>query len=286
MIGRNKVHVVQDIPLVQYANGKSVARRAPGVGRFAPYVGFHIEAGRDGELDAALERAGVAQIEIKHQRPGGAEIVRHWELGETVRLCPVTSGPVAPTVAGSLAGGNARATAEAGLGLRWGQGERSKLAVRGYLGALVEVGELRLVQLAVRSRMTDVLLAALIDHGRVCELADSLIDRTRHPDLVTFHELALPLGAGEEQEWGAGETATVVPFRSCHPETIDAEALRGLWRPEALHAAALGAWPGIQQWAREYAAQADELPPATMPDDLATGEVTRPIADRGRYGRH
>lgn len=258
MIGRNKVRAVQDAVTLQYANGKSVARRTLGTGRFAPYVGFHIEAGRDGELDAAMQQARVAQIEIKHQRPGGAEIVRHWELGETMRLFPVTSGPVAPTVAGSLAGVNARATAESGLGLRWGNGERSKLAVRGYLEPLVKIGYLRLVQLSVRSRMTDELLKALLDHGRVCELADNLIDRARHPDLVTFHEVALPLGPGDEQEWGKGDTATVVPFLSRHPEQIDAEYLRGLWRPDELHTAALREWEGIQQWAREYAAQAEE----------------------------
>jgi hypothetical protein len=258
MIGRNKVRAVQDAVTLQYANGKSVARRTLGTGRFAPYVGFHIEAGRDGELDAVLQQAKVAQCEIKHQRPGGAEVVRHWDFGETVRLFPVTSGPVAPTVAGSLAGGNARETAEAGLGLRWGNGERSKLAVRAYLEPLVKVGYLRLVQLSVRSRMTDELLKALLDHGRMCEAADSLIDRTRHPELVTFHELALPLGAGNEQEWGKGDTATVVPFVSRHAQTLNAELLRELWRPDELHAAALREWEGIQQWAREYAAQAEE----------------------------
>lgn len=258
MIGRNKVRVAQDAATLQYANGKSVARRTLGNGRFAPYVGFHIEAGRDGELDEAMREAKVALVEIKHQRPGGAEIVKHWDLGDRVRLYPVTSGPVAPTVAGSLAGGNARETAEAGIGLRWGAGERSKLAVRGYLDPLVQVGYLRLVQFSVRSRMTDELLKALVDHGRVCEAADSLIDRVRHPELVTFHEVALPLGPGDEQEWGKGDTATVVPFVSLHPQALDAEHLRGLWRPDSVHAAALREWEGIQHWAREYAAASEE----------------------------
>lgn len=258
MIGRNKVRAVQDAATLQYANGKSVARKTLGTGRFAPYVGFHIEAGRDNELDEAMREAKIPQCEIKHQRPGGAEIVRHWDLGESIKLYPVTSGPVAPTVAGSLAGANARETAEAGIGLRWGNGERSKLAVRGYLHPLVQVGFLRLVQFSVRSRMTDELLKALIEHGRACEAADSLVDRTRHPELVTFHEIALPLGPGDEQEWGKGDTATVVPFVSQHPQQIDADYLRGVWRPDSVHAAALREWEGIQLWAREYAAQAEE----------------------------
>lgn len=256
-IGRNKVRSVQDCPTLQYASGKSVARRTLGSGRFQPLVGFHIEAGRDGELDDACAAAAVPLIEIKHQRPGGAEVVKHWGLGDQVRLYVVTSGPVAATVAGSLAGTNARATAEAGIGLRWGQGERSKLAVRGYLHQLGEVGYLRLVQLSVRSRMTDELLKALVDHGRVCEAADGLIDRQRHPELVTFHEVAMVLGAGEEQEWGKGDTATVVPFISLHPAEIDADYLRGLWRPDSVHAAAWREWEGIQHWAREYATASD-----------------------------
>lgn len=258
MIGRNRVRAVQDALTLQYANGKSLARKPVGTGRFVPYIGFHIEAGRDAEIDEALRQANVAQCEIKHQRPGGAEVVRHWDFGEQVKFFPVTSGPIAPTVAGSLAGNNARETAEAGLGLRWGTGERSKFAMRGFLLPLVQVGTLRLVQLSVRSRMTDELLKALLDHGRVCEAADNLIDRTRHPELVTFHEVALPLGSGEEQEWGKGDTATVVPLISRHPRTLDAEYLRSVWRPDAVHAAALREWEGIQVWARDYAAHADE----------------------------
>lgn len=268
MIGRNKVRAVADAVTLQYANGKSQARRPVGVGRFAAYVGFHIEAGRDGELDDAMRAAQVPMCEIKHQRPGGAEIVKHWDLGETVKLYPVTSGPVAPTVAGSLAGGNARDTAEAGIGLRWGNGERSKLAVRGYLHPLVQVGFLRLVQFSVRSRMTDELLKALVDHGRVCEAADSIIDRTRHPELVTLHEIALTLSPGEETEWGKGDTATVVPFVSLHPGELDAEYLRGVWRPDSVHAAALREWEGIQHWAREYAAASED--PGARPSEEAT----------------
>jgi hypothetical protein len=258
MIGRNRVRAIQDAVTLQYANGKSLARQTPGSGRFTPYVGFHIEVGKDAELDTALQTAGLNQIEIKHQRSGGAEIVRHWAVGEHSRIYPVTSGPVAPSVASSLAGNNAQATAEAGIGLRWGNGERSKMAIRGYLDVLVRAGFLRLVQLSVRSRMTDVLLGALLEHCRVCEAADNLIDRNRHPELVSFHEIALPLGPGEEEEWGKGDTATVVPFACTHPDQVTAEYLRGVWRPDSVQAAALRDWESIQLWASEYASQSDE----------------------------
>ncbi|MBX0326462.1 hypothetical protein K2Z83_01975 [Oscillochloris sp. ZM17-4] len=258
MIGRNKVQAVQEAATLQYANGKSVARQTLGSGRFTPLVGFHIEVGKDADLDEAMREAKVAQIEIKHQRQGGAEIVRHWFLGESVRLYPITSGPIAPTVAGSLSGRNARLTSEAGIGMRWGSNERSKMAIRGYLDVLMRTGYVRLVQLSVRSRMTDILLSALVDHGRVCEAADSLVDRSRHPEVVTYHEIALPLGPAEEQEWGKGDTATVVPFRSLHPAAVDAEYLRGFWRSDQVHAAAYRDWESIQSWAHEYATQAEE----------------------------
>jgi hypothetical protein len=190
--------------------------------------------------------------------------VRHWFLGESVRLYPITSGPVAPTVATSLSGRSARLTSEAGIGLRWGASERSKMALRGYLDALVRVGYLRVVQLSVRSRMTDVLLGALIDHGRVCEVADGLIDRTRHPAVVTYHEIALPLGPADEQEWGKGDTATVVPFQSLHPADVDADYLRTVWRPDSVHSAAYRDWESVQLWAAEYATlteETDRTPP-------------------------
>lgn len=259
MIGRNRVQIITEAITLQYANGKSMARPIGGK-RFSPYIGFHIEVGRDDELDAHLRTARIEQIEIKHQRQGGAEVVRHWALGDTILFYPVTSGPVAQTVAGSL-GRNASATAAAGIGLRWGSSDRSRMAVRGYLDLLVRMDLLRLAQLSVRSRMTDVLLAALLDHGRVCETADALIDRTRHPEIVTFHELALPLGPGDEEEWGKGETTTVVPFKSLHPAQIDRADIERIWRPDAVHQAALRDWPGIQAWASEYALQGDERNP-------------------------
>jgi len=268
MIGRNKVRSVQESITLQYANGKSNARLTPGSGRFAPFVGFHIEVGRDADFDAAMQAAKIPQIEIKHQRPGGAEIVRHWNFGEQIDFYPITSGPVAPTVAASLSERNVQATADAGIGLRWGSGERSRMAIRGYLDILARAGYVRLLQLSVRSRMTDILLTALLEHGRVCEAADNLIDRSKHPEVVTYHEVALPLGPGSEQEWGKGDTATVVPFVCLHPQEIDADYLRTKWRPESVQNAALREWENIQQWAHDYAVQSEDSlvrPAETLP---------------------
>jgi hypothetical protein len=139
--------------------------------------------------------------------------------------------------------------------------ERSHLALRGFLAGVVDAdARPLLVQLGVKSRMTDRLMAALLDHVRVCEAADTLIDRAKHPEVVALHEVLLPLGPGEEAEFGKADTATVVPIESKHPEEITASYLRGsgVWRSEAIHQAAVAAWDGIQEWAREFAERGDE----------------------------
>ncbi|HWQ14691.1 MAG TPA: hypothetical protein VNL77_17975 [Roseiflexaceae bacterium] len=286
-IGRNRVRMVQDAMTIQWANGKNEGRLTPGAGRFVSHVGFYAEVGKDHEFDAAMEAAGISQMEIRHPRQGGpAQIVRHWNLGEQVRIFPITSGPVAPTVASSLSQRNIAATVEAGIGIRWGrgEGERSKLAIRGYL-QIGGAGESktqtpvlypRPVQISVRSRMTDELLAALIDHVRVCEVADGLIDRAKHPDVVQLYELALPLGAGKEEQWGKGETTTVFPLASLHPQSVDLPYLRGLWRPEPVVEMALRDWPDVQAWAQEFsfatpAQAAEEPPPHEEPANAANG---------------
>ncbi len=254
MIQRNRVEVIPEIPTVQYASGKTVARRADSGARFQPYVGFHMQCGRDVVIDDVFGQLGVSVIEIKHQRPGAVELVRHWDLGESIEFFPVTAGPVARTMASCMHGDAYARTIEAGIGVRWGSQERSRLAIRGFLELLVRHNVVRLVQLTVRGRMTDRLLQALIDHGRVCEQADQLIQRDRHPEPVMFHEIALPLTTGDEEVWGSHATVTIVPLRSAHPDSVTANDVRARWRPAPVHEAALEAWPAILLWARSYAA--------------------------------
>lgn len=279
MIGRNAIlPTVPDAVPLQWANGKTLARLAGTTDRFTSFVGFHIEVKRDTDLDAALEAAGVLQIEIKHQRQGGAEIVRHWDLSPQIHFLPITAGPVADTVAASLSNGNGRRTADAGIGARWGQEEYSRYAVRGFVASVWKAGYRRPVQLGVRSRMTDRLHAAMLDHTRVAAAADNLVDRTRHPEIVSPAELWLPLGPDEEAEFGKGDTATVTPLKSLHPEVIDAEYLRTIWRPEAVFNAACDAWKVTQRWAAEYQAgrTGEDAPPTPQPDAPAQAEPAEP----------
>lgn len=245
-ITRNTPQSIQDCPILQWANGRTEARAA-GQGRFQGEVGFHSEAGKDEAFDRACLAAGVDRIEIRHQRAGGQPvIVAHWSFGESLRLYPITAGPPATTISGCL---RTSATAEAGIGLSWAAGERSRMAVR----ALIVVDDApMLVQLSVKSTMTDHLLAALLDHYRVCAAADKLIKRDQHPEPVAFHELALPLTAGDERPAGKGETAQIAPLRSDHPAEIGKAYITSCWRRNAIHDAALAAWPGIAAWAAGY----------------------------------
>lgn len=265
-IGRNQIRHIQDAPTLQWANGKNEGRTTPGAGRFVSHVGWYSECGKDEGFDAFCTAVGVPVMELRHPRAGApAQVVRHWNLGEALRFYPVTSGPVAPTVAASLGARAHAATVEAGIGVRWSRepGARSKLAIRGYL----VIGRTlfpRLVQISVRSRMTDELLAALIDHTRVCEAADTLIDRAKHPGIVECYELALVLGVGTEAAWGKGETTTVVPLASQHPHTPDLPYLRTIWRPDTVAGLAIEDWPEVQAWAQEFsfAAEAEQPAPA------------------------
>ena len=254
-IGRNTPAAAADTtPLLQWANGIPVGRL--GVGRFGPLVGFHSEIGRDAQFDAVMIAAGVARATIKHKRNGGVAEVQHWYFGEKLTLYPITSGPPFTTIGGLVA--RAAATVDAGLGVRWSPGERSNLAVRCVLalpGAGDELPEPVIVQLATKSRATDMLLAALITHVDHCEAADDLVDRAKHPDSVTCHELALTLAAGSEQEWGKGDTATVVPFVVVSIAPTTRAEFQAHWCGKEIHALALASWAGIVAWAGDYATE-------------------------------
>lgn len=256
MIPRNSVHTALDVPALQYASGKTEARPLAS-GRFQGHVGFHSECGKDEIFDGWCVAAGITKIEIRHPRDTGAPvIVPHWDFGPSVRFFPITSGPAYNSVAALC---RARDTAESGIGAAWPQGERSRLAVRGFL---MFGSAYTLVQLGVKSKMTEYLLAALIDHLRACEAADNAIDRAKHPDVVALHELALTLGAGDEVSVGRTATTTITPFFSGHPEAIDLPYLRRAWRPEQMHGDALTLWPRIVEWAQEFARPTEAAQPA------------------------
>lgn len=247
MIPRNTPQNVADLPILQWSSGHTEAR-AEGAARFAGFVGFHVEQGRSASFDAAAAAAGLPAITIRHPRGAGKyEQKQHWSLGEQLVVYAITAGPPATTISGCLA--LAQATAEAGIGLAWPSGERSRLAVR---GVVVLGGSAQLVQLSVKSTMTGHLLAALLDHFRACAAADGLVDRAKHPDPIGFYELGLPLRAGADVSAGSAATAQVAPIVSGHPREIDAAYVKAGWARGAILQLVGQAWPEVRVWAAGY----------------------------------
>lgn len=165
-----------DVPVVQYASGKTEARK-PGDDDFSSYIGFYSEHGLDDGFDETMHTAGFPSIDISHPREQGAtEIKRHWDLGTKLGMWPICAGPIAGTASDSTLPPYAARTAQAGIKVRW-RNNKSSLAVRGYVFQLVRHGYVFPIQVSMRSRMTDCFLDALHDHLAVCEDADDLVNR-------------------------------------------------------------------------------------------------------------
>jgi hypothetical protein len=269
-----------DFPAIIWANGLVMARPAGSAERFGGLVGFFTEVGSDQDLDAAMETAQVAPIEVRHARAGEESVVKqHWFLGETIRVFPVTQGPPAPTVGGCLSRGNWDTTIASGIGIRWPQGGVSSVAIVGYLEILTRVGYLQPVKLTARSRMSDWLIAALDDHLRVAKAADAIVDRNAHPEPVDLLEIAWVLGAGDEVSFGTSQTRMVVPLVSKHPKEVDRAYMRTVYLSHNDHGTAVREqaeqdWPGILAWAERVATGngdgAPHEPSGAATDDAGT----------------
>lgn len=237
-------------PLLQWANGKTEAR-SPG-GRLGPLVGWHIEQGDPG-IDAHCAGLETPTIEIKHRRQGGFELKTHWYLGEQVRIAPLTPGPLADTMRGATRVSQ-RMADEAAIVADWPQGERSYLA----LLALAELGGALYgepVQLLASSTLTDHLLGALLEHMRVCTLADAIVGQEVLP-----WWLLLPLCAGDEFDAGKGDTTTITPPRANHAPTLDRATLNLIKLSSDWRDYADSLLPAAHAWAREtLAARAERV---------------------------
>jgi len=308
--------------IIQWDNGRGRWRDV-GDERWSQWPCYHVETGRNEEFDRAMYAAGVPRIEFFHPAKNGrqATITRDWMLGTFIGLYPITAGSPADKVSSiTLDPAMMAAAGEAGIGLRWLDGEKSSMAVRGFLALpnladgvtidpdkpetiralLLTLAEERAkdvpppitwtvipvpVQLGVSSNTSDVLMDALVDHRRVCEAADAF--RDNRPEEVTFHELVLPLVLGQEVEWTSrdprksGSSTTVYTFASAHPGTITKPYVRGMWRKPEIHKQAESLFPGIQLWAQRYQRNGG-LPQETSFDDGgdAAGSQEAPAAGR------
>lgn len=262
-IGRNSVATTPslDVPCLQYANSKTMARvTSP---RFEPLVGFHSEAGRIEGFDDLCKEMKVQQISIKHPRAGGdPEVKLHWYFGESITLYPLTAGPTTSTMTKAIS--QAREMAAAGIGVRWVEGEKSRMAVWGYI--LIGADPV-LVRLTTSSRMTDVLLSALLTHVEVCEKYDDIVGR-----MVECYEVPMVLRAGEEESWGSGASTTVIPFvyaaSPASPNDCPARIRRDVDE----------SWEDVREWALEFAMGKREDTPVASPEGLETTKDTGSVS--------
>lgn len=230
-------------PLILWSGGRT--QRASEKGRFTPFVGFHTEAGKYEELDVTCKRLSLPRGEVRHQDGTTKE---YWFFGEELVVYPLTAGPVAASVGQSVKNGNAQRSAEAGIGVRWPVGEKSKCSVRAILKVLADAGYMEPVQMVANSMMGDYLLAALADHTRVCKAYSEADGR----DNLFPGEVGLPLGAGPEVAFGKVQSTTMTPFVSQHPKKIDADYVLGLWRSDEVYQSIESHWDATVAWATEY----------------------------------
>lgn len=243
-------------PALQWANGITKAKRN-GDKRATGIVGWYSEAGKDNDFDAVCHAAGVERITVVHQdqSSGNNKETTDWYFGNTIVFYPLTTGPLAATVGGCLSR-YAVQTADAALAMRWPEGAKSQLSVQGY----VTIGDaLVLVRVTASSTMTDKVLAAILDHVRVAEYADKIVDRTKHPDPIGLYELALTLTDGEEYAAGAKKrtsaapvlTTAVVPVVSGHPAELTPGYIKNIYNRD-IAAYATEDWDAAVAWAHEY----------------------------------
>jgi hypothetical protein len=255
-----------DAPLLLWSSGR-ISMRPQGTGRFNNGIGLYSEVGKDGEFDDACKAAKVPCIEIRHTG-GGTSL--NWSFGEAMRVCPLTTGPKIKTVFELKAAGKALANAQAGIGARWTTDfngkPASQVAVRVLVPDLLDVGFTGLVQLQLKSTMSDRLLKALAEHLRVGHAAMAGLGQA-----VSLAELELPLGPGPDVTVGKGDQqATITPLVAEHPKAVTREYLESIYRPNN-RALFEELWPSVVAWAEEYTqASRDQAPGAagTPKDDI------------------
>jgi hypothetical protein len=243
--GRNKpqdIITVERTPL-QWANGRTEYLQPSG--RYGPLVGFHIEVGLSVVFDALAAEAALPKITIRHTRDNAPPAyVEHWSLGESVRVYPLTYGPLATTMRGATEIAD-RMADEAGIVASWGD--------RSYLGLLVLVETAAGVcrdplLLSAKSRQTPHLYDALLGHLAMCESADAVAGIE-----VPCAWIGLPLVAGTEFAAGGDKTTNIIPLRANYddaPAEIDAAYLSRISLPRELRAFARDCTAKARDWAR------------------------------------
>lgn len=280
MLKRNVVQRTTKAPVLQYLTGSQlITWRNLGERDWrARLAGLSIEVGRYGdEFDRFLHQQGYARIEIEHKRHNAKPVIaQHWWFGDELAVFPLTAGPTIGSVAGLLK--RQQEAIDAGIGVRWPEGEGSALAVRGYVRALLEAGWDQPVQLTTHRNMTDYMLAALVRHIEAAELADELArKKAQDPNaFVSPVELAWVIGVGEPTDVGKAQSSRVRPVVCVHPKAMDRQYLASIYAAGNLRAVLQSAverdWQGTVAWAAEFARGQQQDTPEPEPQSRGAYE--------------
>ena len=200
-----------------YSGGNMLARESGSRKPSSGFFGFWANYGTDEMFDKACQGFGEL-IDVSHM---GGVIEKHWGFPFPLTVYPLILG--VPAIKTRECLNRAERAASWGVKVRWiesddgvGKG-KSYVGIHIYVKEFLDRGYSSPLVLSVKSRMTDHLLSALGLHLDVAKVADTILDRTKHPQKIGLWELGMPLLCGEQQLFGKDQTTTVAPIVSGHP---------------------------------------------------------------------
>lgn len=268
-IGRIETTKIGEYISLSWANG-IVKVRSNEKARFQDHVGWFTAVGQNNDFDKAMEAAGFHIIEIQHSDA----IKKHWNIGEELHFLPITMGTPSTSVFALMRA--SEKAAEAGVGVRWPKDDSSKVGIVGYIKELADNGVYIAVKVGAHSRMCEYLLRAIADHSRCCQFADSIIDRSKHPDPVELYEIVLTLTSGDQTVFGKGNaTSLVVPIISGHPQELTKDhIIQHYITSEEIKSKAIAEFTNIQQWAKSFNASSQVDEGSSEPENNGNGTHT------------
>ena len=213
---RRPAPVVED-PLIQWATGLPTVNRQI-------YAGWMVEAGKQEDLDGAMQSAGFPKVTIKH---GSGSVVTHWAI-ETANLYVLADGI---QTAAELKRGTERYGVAYGWRTTDAGRQQSVLKARVMLRELLAVGYADPLILSVKSTLTGDVLAALMAQYDVLDAVDAFRKLDSKPALnPPLYACYLPIGPGDEVARGsAGQTKEITPPVAKIPQPITKEYIRAAW---------------------------------------------------------
>jgi hypothetical protein len=216
---RRPIPEVRDT-LMQWASGLPTTDRRI-------YSGWMIEAGKDSELDEAMDAAQFNRVTIKHS---GGKIVTHWAI-EVAKLFVVCDGIQTITEMN-------HSIERLGIAFGWCQNNgrnQTVLRLRCYLYELLLVGYTQPIMISMRGTVTGDLLAALMSHYAAMDAINQLRQEQGKPHIdLPFYSLACPIGPGQETTRTNGQQGReIIPPAYALDQPIDRDTLKRLYIKQA-----------------------------------------------------